>query len=79
MKPKKWKKLLRKDRAEACRRLFKAVYKLEDGDEDPIEYTPEDLAQDLEDLHTGESVPYVDLPDDQLTELARETFGWDEE
>jgi len=76
MKWKKWKRLLKKDKAKAAEALFRVEYDL-DG-VDPLDYSPEDLAQDLLMLHSGQRRPYCQMKRKELLAEGKRVFEIDD-
>ncbi len=75
MKFKKWKKLLKKDKAKACEVLARMDWKL--GGAEPIEYEPEELAREVIALHTGSLKPFIRMSRKELLREGRRSFEID--
>lgn len=76
MKFKKWKKLLKRDKLKAAEALVRVEYEL-DG-VDPVDYSPEDLAQDVLNLHTGATKPYAAMKRKELLKEGKRVFDIEE-
>jgi len=76
MKWKKWKRLLKKDKAKAAEALVMVEYELEG--EDPVTFTAEDLAQEILMLHTGQRKPYHLMKRKELLREGKRVFEIDD-
>lgn len=72
MKFKKWKKLLKKNKAKAAEALVRVEYELDRTG--PLNYTTEALAEDVLALHTGLKTPYSAMKRKELLDEGKRVF-----